>query len=141
MENLNHSEIDIVRREKMIEINFKRAELQLNDEVFYTILKRITKDKYYSHLDLSELDLILEELIILEKIIQYNEYSQVAQRLSLEAMISEIGDLLVEYNLPWSYVHMIAKNKFGVSQLEWLTPRQCHSIFLSLKAYVNQKNT
>lgn len=58
-----------------------------------------------------------------------------------QAMLSKIGAILADQNMPWSYADRVAKKMFGVDRLRWCTPQQTWKVLQALIIYQNRKTT
>ena len=56
-----------------------------------------------------------------------------------QPMLSKIGAILADLDMPWPYADKVAKKMFGVDRLRWCTTDQTWKVLQALIIFQNRK--
>lgn len=130
------------RRRQLAQIHIAKKQLGLDDVVYREMLESVAGVNSSSELSTQGRIAVLDHM----KECGFRPVHRSAKRSGLHnkppknkrMILSKIGAILADMELPWEYSDGIAKQMYGVDRLLWLHPEKMHKVLISL--IYNQKN-
>lgn len=124
---------DPLRKHELAQIHIAKKALNLDDDVYRLIIRRVTKDQHDSAATLTSFQrrMLITEFRRLGWVQEkHGRKPKVAS--SNQSVLSKIEALLAKAGRRWEYAEGIATRMFQVKKLEFCTPEQLRKILQAL---------
>ncbi len=122
------------RASLLAKLHIAKKELGLDDDLYRSMLERVTGKRSAAKLSIKELVSMVEEMK--SKGWQATTKPTYGRKPVVcpdgRALLRKIEALLADDKKPWSYAEGIAKRMFGVEKLEWCNAEQLRAIVVAL---------
>lgn len=131
------------RKAELATIHAAAHELGMADEVYRSMLERVTGLDSSKDMDATQRHAVIDELRRLgaKKSLRNAERATYLRKFKgkpasvtpdMLPMIGKVSALLTAGEKPWAYAHAIAKRMFNTERVEWLRPDQMHKLVAAL---------
>lgn len=129
------------RKQLMAQIHIAKNQLNMDDDNYRDVLKRITGKDSCKDLKTYQLVDVVQEMKRLGFKPKSTERSQKKHgkkpsvTKSKEALISKIEAMIADLDLSWDYVHEMANRMFAIERVQWLDEQKLYKLTQALAVY------
>ncbi len=118
------------RKTELAMIHMGKAQLCMDEDSYRAMLWTVARVRSAADLDWAGRQKVLDHMKAKGAIFKSRKGKP--KHVESTSLMGKIGALLADMKLPWSYAHAIAKQMFGVQQLEWCNDKQLQDIVAAL---------
>lgn len=135
---------DMQRKVDLGAIHAAATELHMADDVYRSMLERVTGLRSAKDMDTPQREAVIAELRRLGAVKAFKNHDRAHfQRKfrgkpksvapEVKALIGKVGALLADSQREWAYAHGMAKRMFKSERVEWLRADQIHKLIAALE--------
>ncbi|AKH39406.1 MULTISPECIES: gp16 family protein [Nitrosomonas] len=135
---------DQKRKRELAQIHIAKIQLGLDDDTYRDILWNIAQVRSSRDLNQASRKRVLEHLTAKgwqkKKPARAQQGKSPTTAIGKAPLMSKIGALLTEMQLPWTYANGISQQMFKVERVDWCTPQQLHKLVAALTYKAQKQN-
>lgn len=118
-------------------IHIGKKQLQLDDDVYRSMLWQVAQVKSASDLDPAGRQKVLQHMVLMGATFTKSKTKRTTPAIDKARLASKVKALLTDGKYPDTYGDSMAQKMFSVQRWEWLTPDQMHKLVAAL--VINQQ--